>query len=332
MATLAYHIFKKQISYDGGETWQDTVPLETIKMPVTGVTCEVPWTARVVASLTEYVVSDVCELEQGYAHEIRSGCSHVHYANPTDYYHNLCDGDIITSADTTAVNTLFSKAHSQDLAERFSFSKLILKDNIKTIDDYAFDGNYISDIVFSGTSQLETIGDYAFHFYHVGGANQICPREFEIDEIGTFTIGSKRTFNMPNSLKTIGDDAFYFYCNVNYFFPDDFVFGTNSLIENIGNRAFEKTNGVRIFFNMPTPPSNVSNTIFSSRPAVIIVPNQYVSSYRTALSGLSQYICSTTALGNAGKVEYGDGYNGGVITIPCDSTSSVTFSDEGTPN
>lgn len=327
MATLAYHIFKKQVSYDGGETWQDTVPLETVKMPVTGVTCEVPWTARVVANLTEYVVSDVCELEQGYANKIHSGCSFVEYENPTEYYFNLCDGDIITSADTTAVNTLFSKAHSQDLAERFSFSKLILKENIKTIDDEAFANDYISDIVFSGTSQLETIGRYAFGFHYIGDANQINPQEYSLEEIGTYTIGSRRTFNMPNSLKNIGNSAFYFYCNVNYFFPDDFVFGANSLIENIGNSAFEKTNGVRIFFNMSTPPSNVSSTIFNGRPGVIIVPNQYLSSYRTALSGLSQYICSTTALGNAGKAEFGDGYDGGVITIPCDSTSSLTFDE-----
>lgn len=47
MATRRYRVYKQQVSYDGGETWEDVLPLTTVKMPSYGETCTAPYAARV---------------------------------------------------------------------------------------------------------------------------------------------------------------------------------------------------------------------------------------------------------------------------------------------
>lgn len=50
MATRKYKEYKKQVSYDGGTTWIDVLPVETVKMPVYGESCEIGYSAKAYSS------------------------------------------------------------------------------------------------------------------------------------------------------------------------------------------------------------------------------------------------------------------------------------------
>lgn len=320
MATLAYHIFKKQVSYDGGETWQDAVPLETVKMPVTGVTCEIPWTSRMVYKRYQDKCVDPC-----YAGEA-TGCTQIHSGcdltyDVTEYYVNLSKGSTLSSGDTgVIINDGDINNDSSTIASENC--TLVINSGLTTIDDEAFPwnrviptslGGRIGTIDFTNATDLTKIGKKAF--WHKLNRNMRYGKPLV------------RELTFPNSLVTIDDEAFEGST------LEHIYFGANSSINTIGDEAFKTIPGITVHFSGATPPSNVSDYAFGKYPKfVIIVPDQYLSTYRNAISGISSNIISDTHLGNAGKCQHGSWEDAGstgntITTIPCDSTSALTSAD-----
>jgi hypothetical protein len=317
MATLAYHIFKKQVSYDGGETWQDVVPLETVKMPVTGVTCEVPWTSRMVYKRYQDKCVDPC-----YAGEA-TGCTHVYSGcdltyDVTEYYVNLSKGSTLSSGDTgVIINDGDIDNDSSTIA--LENCTLVINSGLTTIDDDAFPWNHviptslggrIDTIDFTNATDLTKIGKKAFWY--------------KLNRNMRYGKPLVRELTFPNSLATIDDEAFEGST------LEHIYFGANSSINTIGDEAFKTIPGITVHFSGATPPSNVSDYAFGNYPKfVIIVPDQYLSTYRNVMSGISSNIISDTHLGNTGKCQYGSLEDSGstITTIPCDSTSALTSAD-----
>lgn len=312
MATLAYQVFKQQVTHNGGITWEDVVPSVTIKIPMTGATCEAPWSARLIGHYSAKPSLEPCR-----AGDDCYGSESV----LTDYYSNYPKGiDSIGNSlnKTKCIVPFGSKCNNLEL---------VLTEDIKTISNNAFRNVFVGRLAFSGTPQLETIGDYAFY---IDDNDQY----YEYNSWLTHLKNSKRYFNIPDSLESIGNYAFKNrQISSGGYKPAEFVFGENSSIDTIGAAAFASKDGCIVRFNMPVPPSNISQDIlgYSNRTAggwaaddradgfgIIIVPEQYVSAYKNVLTGLTYSILSETPLGDVGAVQL-DGE-----LIPCDATSSVT--------
>lgn len=189
MATYSYKVFKKQVSYDGGTTWYDVDPLETIKM-VTGwnVECSgLTYAARVTEA---------------------NSCN----SNLGVYEWFIAEKkDTIESSDVIKAFVGDGGAGaSGDMCDGATFPKTLhIMPTCTEIGNSAFTSGGTSYLVFDGTSSLRKIGNGAFYGVGLIGKIELPDTLQEIGSLAFADTSYLTHVNIGSGITTICDDAFW---------------------------------------------------------------------------------------------------------------------------
>lgn len=258
-------IYKKQISYDGGETWEDTDPLETTTSG---------------ESIETYDTLEECESAMTFDGKYKFKLTDSSIVSAS------CESSsILTSADTNAYKSTLEAVEighcttSMDNEVFKGFANLkscSIGNNLTLISDKAFFG--------CGSLLKCEIGDSVGSiglaaFYDCENLRNITiPNSVTVINDAAFqwciTISS---VTIPNSVTTIGSDAF------------DNCRGLQSItigngVTSIGNRAFVNCNPINgVTCLAPSPPTLSTYDIFDVNASFkIYVPASSVSIYKTS--------------------------------------------------
>lgn len=286
MATRKYQVYKKQVSYDGGDTWEDVLPVETVKMPVYGETCKVDYAAEVwVDCHNKYMRDGIGSgarklppmdiLTERYVSFLIDGAS-------------ICPGLFIGTGVTEVASSAFTNYRGSKETVHFEEPS-----SVRTIRNKAFFAHPYREVIRIPDS-VETIENYAF---------------------ATSGYTSLRYVEIGSGCTYIGSSAF----------------------ADIATRNPGSDKGRVFKMKGSTPPQLGGENPFSRNHQndgyTIIVPENALSSYRTAWESISGNVITDTALGNSAKAETNmcridDGkLYPSVQQFPNDGRTTLTFSD-----
>lgn len=307
MATYSYKVYKKQVSYDGGATWYDVDPLETIKM-VTGwnVECSgLTYAARVTEAnscnsnlgVYEWFIAekkdkvereDVIKIWGGAG----AGTARVGHASTSE-------NNAVRDCDEVFPKTLHIMPTCTEIGNR-------------AFDTYqhfvnTFGEEYkiaeMSYLVFDGISSLRKIGSRAFYGSDLVGKIELPDTLQEIGSLAFADTSYLTHVNIGSGITTICDDAFW-----------------------MSNDSYLSTPKV-ITINKATPPT-LSGNSYSLGYNTIIVPTNSVDAYRSAWTDWTSPIMSniTSSANTSYSYEYGAKYSavGYTDNLTAVTTSNVT--------
>lgn len=306
MAARKYKVYKKQVSYDGGTTWIDVLPVETAKFPAYDEVCEIGYSAK--RQITGYV------------------------RHQTPYWD--VDGDFATiqpmhTLTKEYVDLLrFYDWNSQQLTREYwngdIHSPLIIGKETEEIGASAFTDAKISSgqgVIFETPSKVKKIGACAF-LNNTNWDLINIPDSVERIETRAFAAsGFSRAMyvNIGTGCTYIGDEAF---ADVGY------------------NYKGECAKIIR--FSGSTPPE-LGNNAFGNKNAygdqtLVVVPNNALFQYRSSWNLFSGDVISNISLGNSAKAEtnvYGDMVQTptgttvvtDVYQLPSDGSNTLTYED-----
>lgn len=311
MATYSYKVYKKQVSYDGGSTWYDVDPLETIKM-VTGwnVECSgLTYAGRITesreycdenASLYEWFIAEKKDkIERSDVVKTWGGAGAGGGFGGIDH-HTSYGGEIyaIQGCDRIFPKTLHIMPNCTEIGDRaFAIDQKVPQSSFEY---RVYDLDYI---VFEGTSTLRKIGEKAF---------------YNSDLIGKI--------ELPDSLEEIGSDAFE---DTSYLTHVNIGSGISTICSNafyMSSYSYLSTPKV-ISINKTTPPtlSGDSGLMFNN---TIIVPTSSVDTYKSSwFNNDSMYSnIVTSSAKTSHSYEYGGTFSasGYADNLTAVTTSNVT--------
>lgn len=311
MATYSYKVYKKQVSYDGGSTWYDVDPLETIKM-VTGwnVECSgLTYAGRITesradcdenASLYEWFIAEKKDkIERSDVVKTWGGAGTAGAGGGVG--HHTYGGEIyaIQGCDEVFPKTLHIMPNCTEIGDRaFAVDQKVPQSSV--MEREVKDLYYIN---FEGTSTLRKIGEKAFY-------NTDLARKIELpdslEEIGSDAFGDTSYLthvNIGSGITTIHSGAFY-----------------------MSSYSYLSTPKV-ISINKTTPPtlSGDSGLMFNN---TIVVPTSSVGAYKSSwFNNDSMYSnIVTSSAKTSHSYEYGGTFSasGYADNLTAVTTSNVT--------
>ena len=283
MATYNYKVYKKQVSYDGGQTWYDVDPLETIKKTTAwDVECSgITYAGKI-------SVQASCDPNDKYVWLLADNKNIIESADVRKLWGGAGPEGTIVGHDSYDVRPAIHDCSMMPQISDYTPRILHIMPNCTEIGIYAFWSNLsgismLRKIVFEGTPTLRKISENAFSDT---GLNEklVLPNSVEIIKSGAFNNTECLTHvNIGSGITSLSSTAF-----------------------NLGSYKIPKV----ITINNPNPPTLVipsgSNYPAIAMAATVIVPNNSVSSYRTSWGGSANSSFYITSSANTShSYEYG---------------------------
>ena len=314
MATYSYKVYKKQVSYDGGSTWYDVDPLETMKM-VTGwnVECSgLTYAGRITeskkdcndnATLYEWFIAEKKNIiERSDVIKTWGGAG----AGNVDVEHGTYGGEkyAVNDCETSFSKTLHIMPNCTEIGNRaFAIDQKVPRSSVLKIGI-----SNLNTIVFEGTSTLRKIGENAFYNSDLIGEIDL-PDSLEEIESNAFADTSYITHvNIESGITSICSNAFY----------------------NSGSSYLSTPKVIRI--NKTTPPTLSGDSYWMGAQSTIIVPNSSIDAYKSSWFGDDNSVFSsvnvvTSSAKTSHSYEYGGEYSstsGYADNLTAVTTSNVT--------